>query len=507
MGKENLVKYFKSTHLETDVGIFKFIKQVGQGGNALVCAFEKGDKVFAIKFLEHGNARKLARFVDEFFSAAQLIWQKNIVRSYHFDSVTVESEVYSLIVMKLYDASLRGLGSISGMSDEEKAINGWRLARAILAGLHHLHVNGIIHRDLKPENIFFEKSTDTYVIGDLGIAHFSDEFPRQASTKEGERLANYSFSPPDQIDPSGPPHPVWDIYAVGQILNWYLYNELIRGDGRKSYSGENKDLAILDAIVHRCVQNDPKQRFQSVEEISVFETERRRPVRDVFARLYDLDEVVRSSVPRIKDFYETADQQEITRFLGNFSERCNMDEFWFITSSGGDNTVEEFIPLEQGRWLLQKQIELKVEKLIIYRHDGLYKSLFILITEADEPFEWVDFDGAAVPRGDTSEWTLDSAVIFSGNFMNPSEFENGFYEHNSEVHRVEYGQAPEHFRNLRPDALMIVPDRTGPSRVDWTINRDLLTKIAQDRTVKSEELQNYIDVANRRLDPDILSRL
>ena len=70
--------------------------------------------------------------------------------------------------------------------------------------LSHLHSNQIIHRDLKPKNVFFDKSINEYVIGDLGIAHFSDDvFERESKTKPSERMANFGFSAPEQIDSKG----------------------------------------------------------------------------------------------------------------------------------------------------------------------------------------------------------------------------------------------------------------------------------------------------------------
>lgn len=46
---------------------------------------------------------------------------------------------------------------------------GWRIFRAVLEGLVHIHASNIIHRDLKPENIFMDSSNNPR-IGDFGLA-------------------------------------------------------------------------------------------------------------------------------------------------------------------------------------------------------------------------------------------------------------------------------------------------------------------------------------------------
>ncbi|MBY3307516.1 protein kinase family protein [Rhizobium laguerreae] len=157
------------------------------------------------------------------------------------------------------------------------ATRGWALLRALLRGARHLHRNGIVHRDIKPQNIFLDHDVDDFVIGDLGIAHFNAaRFPREAETQKKERMANFALS----------------------ALNWYLRGCIVRGDGRPAYSESDAELALLDAIITKCIQDDPTRRFQDMNEISAFEQLRRNPPRDVFRKLYDLDDSFRSSIRR-----------------------------------------------------------------------------------------------------------------------------------------------------------------------------------------------------------------
>lgn len=506
MSEVNLVNYFKSNKLNTGVGEFEFVQQLGQGGNATVYSFKKGGTLFAVKFIEQKDDKKTTRFVDEFFCSAQIDTHKNISRSYHLDTIEINEKKFYLIIMKKYEKALSSIPSIEDSSDEEKVKNGWKLLHDLADGLAHLHQNGIIHRDIKPENIFIENGS-TLVIGDLGIAHFSEDFDREAKTKAGERLSNRLFSAPEQEGKNCKPHACMDIYALGQVLCWYLYGSSVRGEGRTKYTGNNPELELLDKIIGRCIQHHAENRFQSINEILDFEAQSKIPYRDIFCRLYDLDSAFRSSLPSMLDLYETSNPIEINRFLTNFSDSCHMDEFWYITSNGGDMTLSNFSQLGNGRWLLHDNYELKVEKLICYKNSSLHKSLFILITAADVPFTFVDFNGGEIQRSIPTELKTDYAALYDEKYMNYERFQSGYFEHEEQVLPVEPSKYSERQRILHPDAFMIVPDRTGPSRVTWTVNRDLLTQVAEERTISKNMLIGYLGKCSNFTDPKITELL
>ena len=69
----SLVQHFKKNPvLDTDIGAFEYVSDLGQGGNASVLKFKRGEHDFAIKFIPHGDEGKLRRFRDEIFCAAQI---------------------------------------------------------------------------------------------------------------------------------------------------------------------------------------------------------------------------------------------------------------------------------------------------------------------------------------------------------------------------------------------------------------------------------------------------
>lgn len=500
----SLVKYFKENILKTNIGDFIFVEQIGQGGNALVYEFKRGENSYAIKFIEHTDKKKIDRFIDEYFCASQIESHENIAQGYHFDTVSINGKLYSLIIMKKYSNSLKRLGAINNLSNEEKSVKGWILANSLLKGLDHLHKNKIIHRDIKPENIFFDDSSEKFVIGDLGIAHFSEELAKQAHTKEDERLSNYLCSPIDQILGKTAPIQSWDLYAMGQVINWYLFGDYIRGDGKVLYNGSDDNLKILDKIIKKSVQNSPNKRFFSVDEIRDFVKNSKTVKRGVFQRLFDFDEVVRSSLPKMKEeFYETTSSVEIKRFLENFSKKCQLDEFWYITDSGGDNSLDSFNQIGENRWLMANSYELKIEKIIVYKNSALHKSLFIIFTEHDNSFEIIDADGRGVERDIPDSWNKDFASFYKGSYYEQNYFDNGYIENNGVVEKINYEEVSHRERILQTSSFMIVPKNTGPAFCDWRLNEEILQIATNNRNVTQQELLSFIRIANSIIDPEI----
>ena len=495
----SLISELKKANLRTNIGEFEFVRQIGQGGNALVCEFKKDTVKLAIKFLEHTDKNKINRFIDEYFCATQAGTHKNIAPSYHLDVVTIENKKYSIIIMKLFDSNLKSQGSIHQLDDIEKSKKGWHLAKCILSGMQHLHSNKIVHRDIKPENILHSDTDNNYVIADLGIAHFSSDYPKEALTRSGERLSNYHCSPMDQIDGRSDPNPTWDLFAFGQVMNWYLFNGYIRGDGKEIYNGDNFELKTLDRIIEKCVQNNPSNRFSSVDDIKDFYDKQINTQRDIWERFDDFDLAVRSSLPAMKTFYETSNKIEINRFLTSFSEKCHLDEFWYITDEAGDNSLNNFKEIDNDRWLLGRDYELKIEKLLVYRNDSLHKSLFILFTEKDSPFDHFDCNGLKIEREVNKEWEIDAADLYDSIYHAPNHFDSGFYEKDGEVYPINRDLLTQRIRYLRPASFMIVPTRTGPSFCSRKYNEEILKKATKNRTITKSELLDYIEIANEEV--------
>lgn len=497
----SLIQFFKqSPQLDTDVGSFTYVSSLGQGGNAYVLKFKRGEHEFAIKFIPHDKEGKLQRFRDEFFCAAQIPTHNNVVASYHFDTKKINEIDYSLIVMKAYDKTLNAIGHVANKEELEKNTLAWKLFIDLCKGISHLHSHHIIHRDIKPQNIFFDQKADSFVIGDLGIAHFKAEaFAKEADTKSSERLANFSFSAPEQVNSKNEITEAADIYSLGQVMQWYLTGTPVRGQGRTSFAGKTPQdkLSIIDEFTKKALRDKPSERFQSFKEIASFVNDaKKEPERDPLIKIDDFDDVIRRSFPEITNKVNITNLKEISEFLENFKNQCNLSEFWYVMADGGDNHLVSIDKMENETFLFNGVVEMSIKNLLIYRdghHD--YKNFFILLFGPEDNFIYSDEFGNKINRPSTAGWEYDYAKLVDDQFyIDPSKTKNGYYRMNGQVIGASRDRFKDRQRYLVPYGLIIVPTQTASaSMTDRAPTSNLIKAAIRDKDLKENELTTYLN--------------
>ena len=123
-------------------------------------------------------------------------------------------------------------------------------AREILlqmcSGLSELHAKNIIHRDIKPSNLILQGKIIRLIDFDAARIFKSGQ---EVDTKP---LGTKGYAPPEQFG-SGQTDPRSDIYALGKTIKFLL--------------GEN--CGGLKKILDKCTEIDPKNRFQSVNDLKI----------------------------------------------------------------------------------------------------------------------------------------------------------------------------------------------------------------------------------------------
>lgn len=266
INQKDINDYLKENNytIETTYGSIKEIPTTSSsGGNGLVYYGKLNKNDVAIKFLANSDSKKRNRFLCEFINIVMKIENyEGIVKQYFYDEIVIGKHKVPFIVMKKYS---------NHMQYKENVSQDYLIAcfSQIANSLKKLHENGIIHRDLKPENILIDEN-GRLIISDFGISYYnSDEFELTGHTTKTERLANFAFSAPEQINSTEKPTEATDIYALGQIMQWLAYGQVHRGTNRKKitekYPGPRMN--ILDNIIEKSLENDPKNRFQTIDEI------------------------------------------------------------------------------------------------------------------------------------------------------------------------------------------------------------------------------------------------
>jgi HAMP domain-containing protein len=153
---------------------------------------------------------------------------------------------------------------------------GLRIAKQICAGLAAAHEVGVIHRDIKPQNILIE-STGGLKIMDFGIARLKEE---RGMTAEGTVVGTPDYMSPEQARGNTLDFRS-DIYSTGVVLYEVFTGTLpFEGDTPLAVvlkhiqenppSPQTRNPKIdpkISQIVLKCMQKDPKGRYQSVNEL------------------------------------------------------------------------------------------------------------------------------------------------------------------------------------------------------------------------------------------------
>ena len=176
------------------------------------------------------------------------ISHKNIIRV--FDAVS-DSGVCTVIEQFVSGATL-GIFCARTHPDDSIIIE---IMLQICMGLSVLHQNNIVHRDITPNNIMIDDYGTVKII-DFDISRM----PKDKSRKDTHILGTQGYAAPEQFGFRQSTAQT-DIYSVGVILN---YMKTGKTPDEKILS----DSSILPDIIKKCTAFDPKDRYQSIEELT-----------------------------------------------------------------------------------------------------------------------------------------------------------------------------------------------------------------------------------------------
>jgi eukaryotic-like serine/threonine-protein kinase len=255
-------------------GRYEIMGVLGQGGMGAVykARDRELDRLIALKVIRPELAMDpaiLARFKQELILSRN-ITHKNVVRIFDLG----EAEGIRFISMEYVDGEdLRTILRRQGKFAPEEAI---AVVEQVCRALDSAHSEGVIHRDLKPQNIMRDRH-GRIVVMDFGLARSLGE---SGMTQTGAIVGTIEYMSPEQalgstLDQRS------DIFSVGLIFFELLTGKapyqadtaiasLMKRTREDAQSASDVDASVpksLSAIVSRCLEREPANRYHSAVEL------------------------------------------------------------------------------------------------------------------------------------------------------------------------------------------------------------------------------------------------
>ncbi len=257
---------------------------IGQGGNGEVwrARHDLLERPAALKLLSKAHLQSeereawLERFRREASVTSRLSSPYTVrIYDYGINEVGAAYSVMELLKGEDLHSYVKRTGSLS----PEQVI---AVALQICDSLGEAHDLGLVHRDVKPANVFLVRNADRTQVKvlDFGLADFAERLSTPEHS-DGRFSGTPAFMPPEAFL-GRPIDARSDIYELGCLLYFLLSGhnvfertslaalaiahvretpaDLIKG-GRKSVP------PALAAVVARCLEKDPDERYASIDEL------------------------------------------------------------------------------------------------------------------------------------------------------------------------------------------------------------------------------------------------
>src|ERR1051326_92251 len=255
-------------------GRYEILQLLGEGGMGAVYKAQDRelDRPVALKLIRPelaASSAMLARFKQELLLSRQ-VTHKNVIRIYDLG----DADGAKFITMEYVDGrDLRSLIQEKKKFSPEEDIE---VMQQVCQALEAAHSVGVSHRDLNPQNIM-QESTGRILVMDFGLARTMEG---DGMTQVGALVGTMKYMSPEQalgkqLDQRS------DLFTAGLILYELLTGKmpfhaesalasLIKRTQERAIPVSDLDRTIpgaLTGIVSKCLETDPKLRYQSAAEM------------------------------------------------------------------------------------------------------------------------------------------------------------------------------------------------------------------------------------------------
>jgi len=280
-GSHKIRELQQQAHEAQRLGQYRLKRVLGFGGMGAVYLAEHVllRRPCAVKLIrpdQAGDPRTLARFEREVQATATLT-HPNTVEI--FDYGHADDGTFYYVMEYLPGMNLEDLVERHGPMPAERAVH---LLRQVCQALREAHGIGLIHRDVKPSNILACERGKVYDVAkllDFGLVKGTGLAGDDARlTREGALTGSPAFVSPEQAAGRQQLDARSDIYNVGAVAYFLIAGQLLfdRESALQMLHAHAYEPPVpiqqfqeaapadLQAVVLRCLEKDPNQRYQDV---------------------------------------------------------------------------------------------------------------------------------------------------------------------------------------------------------------------------------------------------
>ena len=246
---------------------YEVLKKIGQGGMSVVyLAMDKRlNKQWAVKELQ-----KYTKNANNEVVIQSAIAEANMIKKLDHPAlprivdIIEEDEVIYVVMDYIEGETLEYVVNNQGAQSQDLVID-W--AKQLTEVFHYLHTRtpAIIYRDMKPSNVMLKPDGNIKVI-DFGIAREYKESNLNDTTYLGTR----GYAAPEQFGGKGQTDARTDIYCLGMTLYHLITGKNPMEPPYEIYPIRYWNPSLsggLENIIEKCVQLNPKDRYQSCAEL------------------------------------------------------------------------------------------------------------------------------------------------------------------------------------------------------------------------------------------------
>lgn len=247
-------------------GKYRILSKCGQGGMSVVymARNERANKTWAIKEIRKDGSQDFEVVKQGLIVETDMLKRLNHP---HLPSIidVIDGDGSFLIVMDFIEGkTLKEVLSEYGAQPQESVID-WAKQLCDVLGYLHSRQPAIIYRDMKPSNVML-KPDGNVVLFDFGTAR---EY-KASSLEDTTCLGTRGYAAPEQYGGHGQTDARTDIFCLGATMYHLLTGHNPSEPPYEMYPIRtwNPSLSAgLEAIILKCTQNNPVDRYQSCAEL------------------------------------------------------------------------------------------------------------------------------------------------------------------------------------------------------------------------------------------------